>query len=124
MEEVTTLFDSDEAENEYMKEQEARRLKAEEEKQIEEMAQIMWDSLPAYDMTERDCRDAAEALCAAGYSKQIKSEWVMIPVDGVARYRCGNINCCRLIPFGAQPSEMAYCPRCGAKMDGKEPSDG
>ena len=31
MEEVTTLFDSDEAENEYMKEQEAKRRKAEKE---------------------------------------------------------------------------------------------
>lgn len=40
------------------------------EKQVNEMAQIMWDSLPAYDMTERDCRNAAEAICNADYRKQ------------------------------------------------------
>lgn len=44
--------------------------------------------------------------------------WVMIPVGGAVNYRCGNIDCCRLIPFGKQPSEMAYCPYCGAKMKG------
>lgn len=50
MEEVTTLFDSDEAEYEYMKEQDAKRRKAEEEKQIEEMARIICGN-------NRDCRD-------------------------------------------------------------------
>ena len=45
-------------------------------------------------------------------------EWIMIPVNGVAEYRCGNIDCCRIIPFGQSPYKMLYCPYCGAKMDG------
>ena len=84
------------------------------EKQIDEMANIISSKINGANFD--DVSDAVVALYDAGYRKQIKSEWVMIPVDGVARYRCGNINCCRLIPFGAQPSEMAYCPNCGANM--------
>lgn len=45
------------------------------------------------------------------------SEWVWIPVAGVMTFRCGNIDCARLIPFGCQPSDLNYCPYCGAKMD-------
>lgn len=48
----------------------------------------------------------------------VHSEWVMIPVNGVARYRCGNIDCCRLMPFGCSPGELGFCPHCGARMDG------
>lgn len=63
---------------------------------------------------------AAHCLLEAGYRKQIESKWVMIPVNGVARYRCGNIDCCRLIPFGCSPNELDYCPFCGARMKGGE----
>ena len=45
------------------------------------------------------------------------TKWVMIPVNGVAKFRCGNINCCGLIPQGCSPNDLAYCPHCGAKMD-------
>lgn len=45
------------------------------------------------------------------------TKWVMIPVNGVAKFRCGNINCCGLIPQGCSPNDLAYCPYCGAKMD-------
>ena len=54
----------------------------------------------------------------ADYVEVKHGEWVMIPVNGVAEYRCGNIDCCRIIPFGKSPYEMLYCPYCGAKMDG------
>lgn len=47
----------------------------------------------------------------------IHSNWVMIPVNYVARYRCGNLNCARLLPFGCVPNELPRCPTCGAKMD-------
>lgn len=45
------------------------------------------------------------------------TNWVMIPVNGAAKFRCGNIDCCRLIPRGCAPNDLAYCPHCGAKMD-------
>ena len=93
------------------------------EKQIEEMASVLENAKIDALATIGSMNHGfgvwyAQALYNAGYRKQSESEWVMIPVDGVARYRCGNINCCLLIPFGAQPSEMAYCPNCGAKMGG------
>ncbi len=47
------------------------------------------------------------------------TEWVMIPVDGVAKFRCGNFECCRLIPAGCSPRDLPYCPYCGSKMDMK-----
>lgn len=71
--------------------------------------------------------DFVEMLYEAGYRFKRKADfepkvfgWVMIPVDGGVSYRCGNIDCCRLIPFGTRPSEMAYCPYCGANMKGGE----
>lgn len=48
--------------------------------------------------------------------KEVFAKWVGIPVNGVWRYRCGNIDCCRLIPFGCEPYELNYCPYCGVKM--------
>ena len=36
-------------------------------------------------------------------------KWVKIPVDGEWRYRCGNIECCRLIPKGPLPDKCPYC---------------
>lgn len=48
--------------------------------------------------------------------KEAHAEWVGIPVNGTWRYRCGNIDCCRLIPFGCEPHELNYCPYCGTKM--------
>ena len=56
---------------------------------------------------------------AADVSSVKHAEWVMIPVNGVATYRCGNIDCCRIIPFGCQPYDLHYCPYCGVKMDGE-----
>ena len=49
----------------------------------------------------------------------VRSKWVWIPVAGVMRFRCGNIDCCRSIPFGCSPSELKYCPYCGASMEGE-----
>lgn len=42
--------------------------------------------------SDEDFEQVAEKLQEAGWHKQSEGEWVMIPVDGVARYRCGNIN--------------------------------
>lgn len=62
--------------------------------------------------------DAVHFVPAADVAPVVHSEWVMIPVNGVARYRCGNIDCCRLMPFGCSPGELGFCPHCGARMDG------
>lgn len=52
----------------------------------------------------------------ASVKQETYTEWVSIPVDGVWRYRCGNINCCRIMPFGVDYREFNYCPYCGAKI--------
>lgn len=52
----------------------------------------------------------------ASVKKEIYTEWVGIPVDGVWRYRCGNIDCCKLIPFCCEQYEFKYCPYCGLKV--------
>jgi hypothetical protein len=55
--------------------------------------------------------------------KVIHMGWVGIPVNGVWRYRCGNINCARLIPFGCEPNELDFCPYCGAIADKDKPEE-
>lgn len=94
----------------------------EQEKQIEEIAKYLCKSYSPYCSMCTDCyaEEEATALYNAGYRKQSEGEWVVIPVDGVFNYRCGNINCARLIPFGTTPQEMKYCPYCGARMKGGE----
>ena len=80
------------------------------EKQIEEMAQFMWDSLPDYEHNFRDCRAAAEAFYNAGYRKQSKSKWVFAG-DGIIQ--C--ISCDEV--YDAREWPRNYCPNCGAKME-------
>lgn len=46
-----------------------------ENKQIEEMAQDIYNALPDYEHNARDCRDAAEEMVAKGYCKQ---EWISV----------------------------------------------
>ena len=70
------------------------------------------------DATAYNIKRDIETLPTADVVEVKHSEWVMVPVSGVANYRCGNIDCCRLIPFGQMPSDLPYCPYCGAKMDG------
>ena len=50
-------------------------------------------------------------------AKENHARWVGFPNQGVWSYRCGNLDCARLIPFGCNPNELAYCPYCGTKMN-------
>ena len=61
--------------------------------------------------------EAAEAVEA---KPVVHSEWVRVPIDFTEMYRCGNIDCARNMPDGCKPSDLEYCPHCGAKMDGGE----
>ena len=127
MDDIQTLFDSDEAENEYMKEQEARRLKAEEKKQIEEMARNIPARIFAYDVSENSAnldekhREIVAAhLYRAGYRKQRTAEWVTTTEteDGlIVRYthRCTD---CDYFYKTVCPRGDDYCHKCGAKMKG------
>lgn len=136
MEEVTTLFDSDEAEYEYMKEQEARRLKAEEEKQIEETARqnchIKYQMKnyktckECYETNYCACRvyEVCRNLYNAGYRKQSEGEWVyhecVSSYDGAkSGYSCSR--CDAFVDenvFDTDEFHKGFCGNCGAKMKG------
>lgn len=73
-------------------------------------------SKPIYLHEQADPIEAlADYLLDNDVTIQKQSEWVLVPVGMVAQYRCGNIDCCRLIPFGCTPNELTYCPYCGSK---------
>ena len=111
--EVTTNFDSDRAEYEYMQEQEKQA--------IEEMAKVI-------ERTEQIARDAhcglpsptmyAKDLYWKGYRRQSEGEWVK-----VAAYNDGVLNtakcsvCKTFQPVGCW-DYYPYCPHCGAHMKG------
>ena len=127
MTDIQTLFDSDEAENEYMKEQEARRLKAEEKKQIEEMARHIPARIFAYDVSENSAKldekhreIVAAHLYRAGYRQLRTAQWVTIAeTEGglIVRYtyRCTD---CNYFYKTVCPRGDDYCHKCGAKMRG------
>jgi hypothetical protein len=74
-------------------------------------------SMPIHPHEKVDPIEAvADYLLDNGVTIEKYSEWVLVPVGPVANYRCGNIDCCRLIPFGCMPEELSYCPYCGSKM--------
>jgi hypothetical protein len=67
-----------------------------------------------------DVIDILESCYTVDAVEIVHSKWVWIPVAGVMKFRCGNIDCCRLIPFGCSPDDLKYCPYCGSIMDGKK----
>lgn len=111
--EVTTIFDSDRAEYEYMQEQEKQALEA--------MATIIAG-------TERVAMDVvgappsakmlAKALYWDGYRKQIEGKWELIEQeDFIYRlYKCSICGSERF--FEVDDKLCSYCPDCGAKMKG------
>ena len=116
-----TIFDSDEAENEYMQEI-ARKA---EKKTIEEMARIICGN-------NRDCRNCghnsavrecgclfyAKRIYEQGYRKQIEGEWEKV----MNHKECSNCHYrapYKKIKAGYHLQDLtAYCPNCGAKMRG------
>lgn len=85
-----------------------------EEKQINEMAQDMYDLLPDYEHNFLDCMRAAEEMIARGYRKHSEGEWEIVKgSNGKEKMVCTN---CRHQQDLA--STFTYCPNCGARMRG------
>ena len=82
-----------------------------EEKQIEELANILWHKTL---ISPREmCDDVAEVLYNEGYRKQREGEWVT-KGDFFKTYHCSLCNYSVDYPW----QRTSYCPRCGAKMGG------
>ena len=82
-----------------------------EEKQIDEMANTIYDNRPHKDVWLEDAQDIAKVLYDAGYRKQSEGEWIW-KSNGYMKYL--HCSCC-----GKQEDwEHKYCPNCGAKMKG------
>lgn len=125
MQEVTTLFDSDRAEYEYMQErfavQKEQTMKEQIEKQaIEEMATFLWKNTLIH--TEDLCHDVAETLYNAGYRKQGEGEWIrQEKKNGRVSPEAVCSNCGRDVEYQVIDGKWSfenYCSHCGAKMKG------
>lgn len=85
-------------------------------KQIEEMANDLYENRPYSDLWEEDAQDIAKVLYNAGYRKQSEGEWIWTE-NGNADYEkywvCSN---CKEHDF----VKSEFCPYCGAKMKGGE----
>lgn len=112
--EVTTIFDSDREEYEYMQQKKEQPMK----EQIEEITKI---TCPSYHRNkEKKCAgfqecdmkclhyQRCEALYNAGYRKQKEGEWIY--VHTYMRGRCSVCN--NQMQYDNQP----FCANCGAKM--------
>ena len=92
------------------------------EKQIEEIANVIYDDPNSYDTYWRsNCEQLAETIYNAGYHKQSKGEWEKFEGE---RFICSN--CAKVFGLGSTATiydvkrVWKYCPNCGAKMKGGE----
>jgi rubrerythrin len=91
------------------------------EKQIEEIANAIYDDPNAYDTYWRShCEQLAETLYNAGYRKQSEGEWETIPdYQPNKLIACRHIcSVCKTFYKDIRPHGHKYCPNCGAKMKG------
>lgn len=93
------------------------------EKEIEEMANILWHIPNNYFLNSyNDCERIAECIYDdGGYRKQSDGEWIAKIGYAGYGYYCSN---CNAVFTGENAEWIAkehiYCPKCGAKMKGKQ----
>jgi hypothetical protein len=86
------------------------------EKQIEEIANVIYDDPNDYDTYWRShCEQLAETIYNAGYRKQREGKWIARKDEGLfgkEYYECSNCH-------SRNPTiKYNYCKNCGAKMKG------
>ena len=103
-------------------------------KQVEEMANDLYENRPYRELWLEDAQDIAEVLYKAGYRKQSEGEWLVsawdnekqefIEIPYIKHEHTGAYcSLCRTdalldgAEFGVASN---YCPHCGAKMKGGE----
>lgn len=88
------------------------------DREIEEMANDLYENRPYRELWIEDAQDIAEVLYNAGYRKQSEGEWIFKRTY----YEADECNCsiCEQLMTTAKGVRMNYCPNCGAKMKGGE----
>ena len=97
----------------------------EKEKQIEEMANIVWRSpVCNHFVSYTDCSFMAEAIYNEGYRKQSEGEWIKKEkMYGKVSSEAVCSNCGRDVVYQVIDNKWAFenfCPHCGLKMKGVE----
>ena len=92
------------------------------EKQIEEKHELSESIyMSGHGLDWKDSDDIAEQLYNAGYRKQSEGEWIAKTDYAGYGYYCSN---CNAVFTGENAEWIAkehiYCPKCGAKMKGKQ----
>lgn len=92
------------------------------EKQIEEMANDLYENRPYKDLWLEDAEDIANILYNAGYRKQSEGEWKYPPyAPSGGSYEMRRCSVCGYKPdFDSDNPYTKFCPNCGAKMKGGE----
>ena len=92
------------------------------EKQIEEMANIIYDNRPHKDVWIEDAEGIASVLYNAGYRKQREGEWKYRVEHRRSVWVSCNIICdqCCYEFERLMGVHFNFCPNCGAKMKGGE----
>lgn len=88
------------------------------EKQIEEIANVIYDDPNSYDTYWRShCEQLAETIYNAGYRKHREAAWRFAgySLTGQRAYQCTN---CGFAVANIDDVNMKFCPNCGAKMKG------
>jgi len=86
-------------------------MKIDEKKQIDDMADVIFEESPIPSVWRSDAVKIAEALYSEGYRKQKVGEWESFPSIGI-NYRCS-------ICKGKAENKSNFCPNCGAWMEGR-----
>ena len=117
MEEVTTLFDSDEAENEYMKEREEKE-KPDYIDRAHYCKHICKCNRDKCDRSACPIWNAPSAVVAeVRHGKNLEA-------DTPSLFECSECHWYDWDTTMGYTSVYNYCPNCGAKMDGKEAHNG
>ena len=94
------------------------------EKQIEEIANVIYDDPNAYDTYWRShCERLAETIYNAGYRKQSVGEWAETDYKtfehGFVERRGKAWKCTNCLHASKRfDNHMKFCPNCGARMKG------
>lgn len=88
-----------------------------EKKQIDDMADVIFEKSPIPSVWRSDAVKFAEALYSEGYHKQKEGEWIR---QGDGTYYCSNCGHDATYTYDGTEIRGVACPFCGAWMKGEK----